>query len=154
MAEINNLSLLNFRFQLNITPEVQYRVQSVTLPTISLGFATQPTPFIQAPEPGNLSYDELVVTFMVGENMADYLEIYNWMNKLGKPDRYEQYEKVKSDGSVIILNSAQRPIISVKFTEMFPTSLSAITFDSTLPEMQYATATASFKFTRLYYDPI
>ena len=152
--EQNNLSLLNYKFKLSIAPDVEYRVQNVTLPGLTLGSADIQTPFVRLSNPGNIAYDDLQVTFMVGEQMKDYLQIYNWMTSLGYPDGLDQYRDIKADCSVIILNSAMRPIINVRFMDVFPTSLTSIDFDATLPEVQYATATASFRFYRFYYDTI
>lgn len=152
MPDQNNLSQLNFRFKLSITPELEYRAQKVIMPGLTLGNVAMPTPFVPVNFAGNLTYDELNITFMVGEKMGDYLEVYNWMEKLGHPDRLEQYEHVRADCSVFILGNNLQPQIHVKFTDVFPTSLSPIEFDSTLPEIQYATSTVTFKFNRYYFD--
>lgn len=154
MPDQNNLSQLNFRFKLSITPELEYRAQTVTIPGINLGAISSPTPFVPIYAAGNITYDELAIKFMVGEKMADYLEIYNWIEKLGHPDTLQQYENVKSDCSVFILNNSLQPQIHVRFTDVFPISLSPIEFDSTLPEIQYATSTVGFRFNRYYFDII
>lgn len=149
----NNLSLLNFKFKLDITPELEFRVQKVSLPGMTLGTVDLPTPFVKMPISGNIKYDEFAVTFMVGEGMKDYLEIYDWMVKLGYPDRLGQYQNILSDCSVIILNSSSKANINVRFTDAFPVGISGIDMDSTLQEVQYATATARFRFLRWYIEP-
>lgn len=153
-ADQNNLSLLNFKFKLDRTPEVEYRAQSVILPSLNLGTANVPTPFVQLPMPGNLTYDDLTLTFLVGENMKDYLSIFNWMVALGHPDNLEQYKDWRSDCSLFILNSNLTTNLIVRFTEAYPISLSGVEFDTTLSETQYATATVTFKFTRWYLEPL
>ena len=150
----NNLSQLNFRFKLSIAPELEYRAQTVTIPGINLGSISNPTPFVPYFNAGNITYDELSIKFIVGEKMADYLEIFNWIESLGHPDKLEQYKNIKSDCSVFILDNSLQPHIHVKFTDIFPISLSPIEFDSTLAEIQYATSTVSFKFNRYYFDII
>ena len=70
------------------------------------------------------------------------------------PDSTAQYKRTVTDGSVLILNSAKHPILNVRFTDMIPTSLSDLNFDTTLQEVQYMTATVTFRFTRFYYDPV
>jgi len=152
MPDQNNLSQLNFRFKLSITPELEYRAQTVTIPGINLGAIASPTPFVPYYSAGNITYDELSIKFMVGENMADYLEIFNWMVHLGHPDDLGQYSNIKSDCSVFILNNNLQPHIHVRFTDVFPISLSPIEFDSTLPEIQYATSIVGFRFNRYYFD--
>jgi hypothetical protein len=152
MPDQNNLSQLNFRFKLSITPELEYRAQTVSIPAINLGAISTPTPFVPYFNAGNITYDELNIQFMVGEKMADYLEIFNWIEKLGHPDNLENYKNIKSDCSVFILNNNLQPQIHVRFTDVFPVSLSAIEFDSTLPEIQYATSTVGLRFNRYYFD--
>lgn len=152
--EQNNLSLLNYKFKLSATPNIEYRVQTLQLPGMDLGEAVMPTPFVRITNPGNITYGDLSVTFLVGEEMKDYLEIYSWMVKLGHPDSYDQYTGERYDASVLILSSAMRPIINVRFTDIYPSSISSIDFDTTLAEVQYATATATFRFNRMYYDAI
>lgn len=150
----NNLSLLNFRLTFTKIPHVVYRVQTMSLPGIQLGVASVPTPMIPIRRPGNITYDEVNLTFLVGENMQDYLEIQNWMKELGQVDFVGSSERVLSDASVLIMNSAFRPNLEARFTEVFPTSLSSIEFDSTLQDVQYATATVSLAFTRYDITPL
>lgn len=153
-ATQNNLSLVNFKLKFKRLPDVEYRVQSVSIPGLELGSVDRPSPFVRIPYPGNLTYGDLTVTFLVGESLADYLSIYDWMVMMGHPDSLTQYdpENVFSDCSVVILNSSRTAQVAVKFTDAFPISLSAIDFDTTLQDVNYATATATFKFGRFYYD--
>lgn len=152
MFDQNNLSQLNFKLKLPTLNQLEMRAQSVVIPGLNLGQAQVPTPFVQIYEPGNIEYSELQISFMVGENLKDYLEIYNWMVQLGYPDGLGQYRSKAIDGSVLILNNSMKPIVNVRFTDLFPISLSDLSFDSTLSEIQYATATVSFRFTRFYFD--
>lgn len=158
-AQQNSLALLNYKFKLSRTPNIEYRAQSVSIPGISLGSADMPTPFgLRVPFAGNITYDDLSLTFLVGEDLDDYLEIHNWMTSIGRPDETKQYpleqSNTVSDISVLILNSAMQPIINVSFTDAFPVALSALDFDSTLSEVQYAQASVSFRYNRYYFDTI
>jgi hypothetical protein len=76
------------------------------------------------------------------------------MVALGKPDDFEQYKNWLSDCNVFVLSSNLKPIFSYRFTDVYPIELSGISFDTTLSEAQYATATVTFKYTRFYIDPI
>ncbi len=150
----NLLSPINYAFKLARTPNMNYAVQQVSIPGMNLGSIEIPTPHIRLPFEGNITYDELRVTFKVGEDLANYLEIYNWMLALGHPDGYSQYENIKSDATVIILASSKRPSIAVNFTDCYPTSISSIDFDSTITDIQYVTVDATFKFARFNYEMI
>jgi hypothetical protein len=160
----NLLSPLGFRFQLSRTPETSYFVQNVTLPTLSLGQFDLEDPFVRLPVAGTkLFFDPLVMTFMVNEDFGNYLEIFNWLNGLGFPESFTQYTAlsqanselsakstdVYSDGSLMILSSHQNANIKVSFQDMFPISLSELTFDSTLADVEYLRATVTFRY-RLY----
>ena len=150
--ENNLLNPLNFYFKLSKTPDTEYLVQGVSIPGINLGAVQTPTPFVRVTNPGNMTYDDLRITFKVGENLTSYLQIYNWMVELGRPDTFDQYKYEPFDASLLILNSARRPVIDVKFTDVFPTSLSPIDFDATLTEVQYVTVDATFSFDRMYFN--
>ena len=45
-----------------------------------------------------------------------------------------------------ILTSNMNPQLNVKFQQVFPISLSAIEFDSTLADIEYVTADVTFKY--------
>lgn len=154
ILEANNLSLLNFKLKLPSAKEVEYRVQSVTIPGLNLGTATMPNPFTPIFEPGNITYDDLSVQFLVGEELRDYLEIFDWMEGLGHPDNLSQYKNKRGDCSVIVLNSAKHPIYSIDFSDAYPVSLSPINFDSMMMDTTYFTASVSFRFFRMRYTRI
>lgn len=153
-VEQNNLSLLNFKFKLDRTPDIEYRAQAVSLPGLTLGTATQPTPFVSVPHPDKLTYDDLTIRFLVGEQMKDYLSIFDWMVALGFPDNFDQYRNWRSDCTVVILDSNLKANFLVRFTDAYPISLSGMEFDTTLSEVQYATAAVTFRFTRWYIEKI
>lgn len=117
-----------------------------------LGVAETPSPFVKITNPGNITYDTLDLTFKVGENMADYMEIFNWMISLGHPDKLVQYSNPKADATLVILDSAKNANITIKFTDCFPVGISPLLMDTTLQDVQYVTAVASFKFQRFYYN--
>ena len=160
------LSPLGFRFNLNRTPTTNYFVQNVRLPTLSLGQFDLEDPFVRLPTPGTkLTFDPLDITFLVDEDMSNYLEIHEWLRGLGFPESFEQYSsflrntntvstqstgsKVFSDGSLLILSSHQNTNVKIIFEDMFPISLSDLSFDSTLTDVEYLKATVTFRY-RLY----
>ncbi len=150
------LSPLGFKFQIKKLPTVEYFVQTVNIPSVSLGTADVDTPFTRIPFPGTrLTFGNLEVTFRVDEDMKNYMEIFNWMQAIGFPDNFEQYQAVAnqpkysgegilSDISLIILSSAMNPTQEVLFQDCFPVDLSQIIFDSTSADVEYISATATF----------
>jgi hypothetical protein len=74
------------------------------------------------------------------ESVYEYME---WMQS--DPNNPNQDPNV-SDGTLLIYNSNFQPSTVVKFQGMFPVSLSAIDFDATQTDVQYATASVTFKY--------
>jgi len=160
----NYLSPLGFRFTLKRTPSTSYFVQNVRLPTLTLGQFDLEDPFVKLPTPGTkLSFEPLDITFMVDEDMNNYLEIHNWLRGLGFPESYDQYGNlvrqntnsrsdptaVFSDGTLMILSSHQNANMRIVFEDLFPISLSDLSFDSTLADVDYLKATVTFRY-KLY----
>ena len=88
------------------------------------------------------------------------MAVYNWLTGLGFPETTKQYRDLTTDnadqrdpkeafcdGTLRILNSNLREVAKVKFTDLFPISLSSLDFDATNSDVQYFTAEASFKYT-------
>lgn len=159
-ANKNFLSPLGFKFQIKKTPHLNYFVQSVNLPTVSIGTVEIGTPFTKIPFPGDkLTFGQLDVTFKVDEDMENYTEIFNWMIAMGHPDNFAtgaamyaappmSGNGVYSDLSLVILTNTLNGNKMVNFTDAFPINLSDITFDSTLSDVEYVTATATFAYRR------
>lgn len=158
MLEINNLSAVNYKFKIDRIPEIEYRIQDVALPSVSLGSATIPTPFTEIPTPGNLSFDDLNISFIVGESMADYLSVLKWMLEIGQPEKIGFFpnglKNQFSDASLIVCNSSFTPIFSYNFIDLFPTNISSLQFTTTTTNVQYIHASASFKYTRFEIQSI
>lgn len=154
----NFLSPLGFKFQLKKTPNTNFFVQSATIPQLTLGTASVPTPFANIPMPGDkVTFSEFQITFKVDEDMTNYLELFNWITALGHPQNFEQYktlaakpaytgEGIYSEASLIILNSAKSPTNEIHFYDLYPTSLSDIIMDTRNTDIDYVTCTASFAY--------
>lgn len=159
-----------FRFIIHDLPKVAYTCQSANLPAVQLGFATQPTPFVDRPVIGDkLNYGEFTIRFLIAEDMSNYLELFEWLVALGFPNDYNDYSAFvgdrlnrfpffkKSDGTtealaysdstLIILDSNNNPKTSIKFKQAFPISLEALDFDITSTTVEYFVGIASFRYT-------
>lgn len=157
---INPLNPNGFMFSIARIPEVSYFCQEAPLPGLSLGVATVPTPFYDYPLPGDkVEFDDLTIEFLVDAEMKNYKAIFNWMTGLGFPELNRQYtdqlldrppksETVStlSDANLSILGPSGSPIQTVQFKDVFPVNLSALRFTSTSTDVQYLTASASFKY--------
>ena len=89
-----------FKFQITKLPKVEYFCTSVNVPGISLGSLEQETPLTDIPLPGSvLSYGDLVMTFIVDENLENYREIHGWMTGLGFPKDRSQFRALLASGT-------------------------------------------------------
>ena len=149
-TNVNFLSPLGFRFMLNRAPNIEYFCQAATLPSISLAEVIQSNPMANIYRPGDrLTYEPLSLRFRVDEDMKNYLEVHNWMLGLGHPNTLQQYKSLSekvSDGSIMILTSNSNPSIRIAFEDMFPTSLSPLTFDVTQGDIEYLEAEVTFRY--------
>ena len=165
----NFLSVIGFKFILNRCPKVDFLCNSANLPMVSLGVAEQSSYLKNIPVPGDkLQYDDLRITFVVDEDMENYLQLYQWITSLGFPESISQYSELlnnkplvedpddpsneRSDATIQVLNSNFNPSVTIKFKDVFPYQLSGIPFDATTEEQTYYTASVSFKYT--IYDVI
>lgn len=152
----NFLSPLGFKFILLKAPAVEYFIQSINIPSLALGTANVPTPFVRMPFAGDhLEFGELSVSFKIDEDMKNYLEIYNWMKGLGFPDNFNQYKAIDStttndgiysDATLVILTSSKNPNMEIRFKNMFPVNLDPVQFDTTQTDVEYVSTTATFKY--------
>jgi len=162
----NFLSPVGFKFILAEFPQVDFFCNEANIPSISLGSAVQPTYLKDIDVPGDkLQYEDFSMRFLIDEDLKNYLEIHNWMRGLGYPESLQEIYDLKekdeyhpntvknsdiqyySDGTLQILSSNQLPRFNVKFYNMFPTTLSTLTFDATQTDINYFTADVSFKYT-------
>jgi len=166
-----------FKFSIKDMPKTSFTCQSANIPDLQLGFATQPTPFIDVPTIGDkLNFGEFTIRFIIAEDMSNYLEMYRWLIALGFPDNYSQFKAFAnnrpsrfpfvtktsgkeevlaySDGTLTILDSTNTPKVNIIFKDLFPVSLQALDFDIASASVEYFTAIASFKYTIFEVEPL
>ena len=157
----NFLSPIGFKFLLDRAPKTIFFCQEANIPSISLGTVDVATPFKAYPIDGNITYGTLELSFLVDEDLENYLELHNWLKALGKPQNYEQYREIEqkpiytgegivSDISITILSSTKLANYEVIYIDAFPVSLSGITFNTVDTDVNYLEASATFKYT--YYN--
>jgi hypothetical protein len=167
-TNINFLGQNGFRFAVKRLPNVNYFCQAATVPAISMNAIESPTPFAFVPRPGDrLNYDPLVIRFKVDEDLTNYFEIQKWLEGLGHPDSLSQtrdlskninnnliagtrqigyYTTFVSDATLSILTSAKNLNKNIFFYDLFPISLTELSFESTNTTIEYLEATATFRY--------
>lgn len=156
----NFLSPLGFRFVLQRAPNIEFFCQEVTLPEISIQDLSQETPRTRIYRPGvKVEFSPLNIEFIVDENLSNYSEIQNWLFGLGAPQNFQQYANLNSeekdgtpggivsDGTLVVLTSNHNANINVFFQNLFPIALSPLNFTSTMSDVDYIKATATFRYT-------
>jgi len=99
--------------------------------------------------------------------MNNYLELYNWMTGLGTPEDIKQYQDLNktvsrptagtgkmgnvmqgvfSDGTLVVLTSAQNPNKRIQFVDLYPINLSPLQFDVTGTDVAYIEADVTFNY--------
>jgi hypothetical protein len=152
-ATHNVLTNNKFRFVLTRCPTMTYFCQRANIPSLSFGTSIQSNPTgISIRRPGtSYVYEDLQIGFAVDENMKNWIEIHDWIRDLGisydsATEVLREAQKVCS-AYVLILNSQYRPILTVKYRNVYPTFLSGIDFDSSVTDSETVIATATFAYT-------
>jgi hypothetical protein len=161
----NFLSPNGFRFTLRRSPQVAFFCNQANIPDMTLGVTEQATYLKNIPVPGDkIEFGDLNLRFLVDEDLGNYMEIQKWIRGLGFPESLDEFEKLESqaeifgryaqdqdniysDGTLSILSSNLIPKFQIFFRDLFPYSLSTMTFDATQTDQEYFTADVSFKYT-------
>jgi len=154
----NFLSPLNFTFRLKRAPHVNFFIQRINLPSISVQSIDIPTPFVKIPYAGDhQNYGSLNITFKVDEDLTNYMEIRDWIVGLSKPENFQQYANlashpsytgngIVSDMYLMILTSAKNPNYSVTFHDAYPVSLGDLTFNTTSSDVNFLEVSSEFRY--------
>jgi hypothetical protein len=171
-SQISNRNFLlanGFKFVLQKYPKVDFFCSEANIPSINLGIAVQSSYLKDIPIPGDkLTYEDLTLRFNVDEDLTNYLIVHKWLRGFGYPSNLNEYQQLldedqlnpgkqnansgQSDGDLIIYNSNFKENAIVRFTGLFPVSLSTIRFDAKITNTEYITAEVVFKYT--LYDII
>ena len=161
----NFLSPTGFKFALKRCPSAAFFCNQANIPSLDLGVAQQTSYLKDIDIPGDkIVFGDLNLRFLVDEDLFNYMEIQNWIRGLGYPEKLGQLEdlaeegKIKSrfgqkgeniysDATLQILSNSLVPKFQVMFKDVFPYSLSTISFDATDTDIDCFTAEVSFKYT-------
>ena len=146
----NFLAPVGFKMELEIFSGVDFFCQSANIPDISAPSIEVPTRFRGIPiaAAGGVTYGDLSLQFIVDEDMKNYLNVHKWIRKNNLADGMDNQSKPEySKGQLIILNSNFNQNIIVDFDDLFPISLTELSFNVADTEVDYLTATVVFKFT-------
>ena len=166
-----------FRFLINQLPKVQYFTTEANLPGITLDELELGSPLKDLPLLGSkLTYDDLTITFIVDENLENYIEMHTWLTGIGFPKDRSQFKDFRSttsnmstktrgvsndigdvkattpemamtsDSVMTILTNKNNPVVECRFKDVFPTSLNGLTYSQNQTDVEYLTAEVNFKY--------
>ena len=167
-----------FRFLINQLPKVQYFTTEANIPGITLSDVELGSPLKNIPMLGDkLTYEDLGISFIVDENLENYIEMHNWLTSIGFPKDRKQFSEFRSttsnmstttrgeskdigdvrattpeismtsDAVMTILTNKNNPVVECRFRDIFPTSLSSLDYSQNQTDVEYLTATVNFKYT-------
>jgi hypothetical protein len=164
MDNINFLMPTGFSIYIDKIPETLFRCTELEIPQIISNFTIINTPMIDYPVPGEkLEYGILTITFIVDEEMKNFLELSSWLMNMSNPesldnnDRYLSYHMFNnfstnfSDGILTIFTNNNHPNIQIQILDMFPISVSAISLQTDVDGIQYKSCTSTFKLSHLKF---
>ena len=177
-TKLDYSSPTQFRFLINQLPKVEYFTTSANIPGIGLGDGVLNTPFKDIPLLGDkLTYEDLAISFIVDENLENYIEMHTWLTSIGFPKDRSQFSDFRSttsnvktstrgeskdigdvrastpelpmysDATLTILTNKNNPVVECRFADVFPTSLSGLDYNQNQTDVEYLTATVNFKYT-------
>ena len=174
--KLDYASPTQFRFGINQLPKVEFFTTEANLPGIDMGFTQQNTPFKDIPIIGDeLTYGSLEITFIVDEYLENYISLHNWMTRLGFPSSRQQFSKFRdvesnvgagqkavpsvdqvgtatpdknlySDAFLMLLSNKNNAIVEVIFENVFPVSLSSLSYSQNATDVDYMSATCTFQY--------
>ena len=177
-TKLDYASPTQFRFLINQLPKVEYFTTEANIPGITLGEGTYATPLKDIPILGDkLTYEDLTITFIVDENLENYIEMHTWLTVIGFPKDRSQFRDFRSttsnmststkgtskdigdvkattpemamtsDAVMTVLTNKNNPVVECRFRDVFPTSLSGLTYSQNNTDVDYLTAEVNFKYT-------
>ena len=147
----NYLAPIGFQLNMEIFNGVDFLCQAVNMPDISMPVTEVPTRFRNFPivPGGGVNFGDLVVNFIIDEEMINYKSIHNWILRNGGANGYTtpNGEPEYSNAQLFILTSNFNVNHIIDYEKLFPYSLTELSFDATDTSVEYFTAQATFKFT-------
>lgn len=145
---LNTLSSVQFKFDILRIPNVSFFMQTAMIPGIDMDMPQHDTPRRNYQVTGSkLTYDPLLLTFIVDEDLGNYLEIYRWMQSIIRTD---EEHKNKSDGALHILNGQMNLKAICRFSGIYPASLTELNFG--VNDSDNITTVATVTFNYEYFD--
>jgi len=150
----NYLAPTSFQVTIGRMPNVEFFVQRANIPALTMNPVETSSPLnTYYATPDRISYSDFDLSFVVDENMENYLEVMKWMEGLGTPQSSDQYKDIKasddgtvSDITLVIHNSHKNPAHRVVYKNCFPISISSVPLNIVNQDITYPEVTVTFRY--------
>ena len=125
-------------------------VPDITMPTTEVASQFRNLPIIPG---GGVTFGDFVVSFIVDEDLKNYNSIASWIRDNGNADQMQRTtakDDILTNAQLQIVTSQYNPAFTVDFRNIFPVSLTGLQFDATVSDVEYITATATFKHQQFF----
>ena len=151
----NFLNPIGYLLKLEKFEGTDFFCQSANIPDVNMPTTEVASPFRNLPiiPGGGVTFGDFTVRFIVDEDLKNYYSIHNWMRDNGNADKMQR-DTANADiftrGLLHIVTSQYNPAFIVEFQQLFPVSLSGLSFDATINDVEYITAEVTFKHQEFY----
>lgn len=133
-----------FRMVFHRAPNTSYFCQNFIMPSVTVNETVVNRPVTDVYVPGDkINAEPLNITMLVAENMENYIEIYNWLDRSvttnNSADKFD-------DITVYILSSKNNANVGVTFHNAFPTNIGSINFNVQDADISYAQVDVTFRY--------
>ena len=140
---LNFLSPTGFKLVINRNrfANLEYFATSVTLPSLNLGIVDVANNQLRGHMQGDVTIDDLSIRVAIDEDLVVYREVFEWII-----ENRDSLNPLTYDATLIILTSHNNPNRSIKFKNIFPTSIGSLEFNTQSSDIEYLQADISFRY--------
>ena len=134
----------NFKLVFSQAPEVDFFIQSLSMPSVALGEVQTPYKSYDGYTPGNqIVYEPLNLSMLLSEDMSNYFYILDWLDKCAKKNKLrDQYKDI----SLLILNNNKLNNREIVFQSAFPTSITELSLGSNVGDITPTTFSVTIRY--------
>lgn len=159
---INFLQPTNFKVVIDRQQfgNLEFFAQTVSHPEVTVPSVTIPFRGADAHQPGDkLQYGDLTIEAILDEEMQIYSEILDWMERQVQTNQSQisrlrpvSTDKIAYDVSIIILNSSNNSVRTIKYKDAFPNNIGSIQLSTTNTDVPSITMPITFTYTTFTFS--
>lgn len=169
---MNQLMDNKFAFRILKLPNIEFWTQTVNIPGLSMESIIRWNVFNKTHYgPTKLEYSNFTLEFLVDEELKNYLELENWLRGIAAPEEFKEHSEflsdnrlvaprgvlppatIYSDARLLISSNSNTPNHEIVFQDLFPVSLSGLTFTVGNDTINHSKATAEFVYRQYKINP-